>query len=75
MADTDNITISIRGHGEYQTTADGLDMLMYRYLPASVSELRAKIEQRSGGEIDYSDLHTVTECLMVLAELDGCATN
>ncbi len=76
MAFTDYITVNITGHGTYQTRAGALDLLIGRYLPASVAELRAKIEEKSDGmDIDYSDLSTVTECLMVLAEYDGYATN
>lgn len=44
---------------------------MSRHLPASVEELRAKLQERvEGTDIDYSDLQTVTECLMVLAEYE-----
>ncbi len=76
MAFTDYITINIEGHGTYQTRAGALDLLMQRYLPASIAELRAKIEEKSDGNgIDYSDLSTVTECLMILGEYDGYATN
>ncbi|AVO22564.1 hypothetical protein PBI_PAEDORE_81 [Streptomyces phage Paedore] len=74
MAATDRITMNIKGHGQYQTDAEHFDMLMARHLPASVEELRAQIQERTT-EIDYSDLATVTECLMVLAEYSGYATN
>jgi hypothetical protein len=74
MAANDRITIELKGHGQYQTDAERLDVLISQYLPASVAELRASIQERSP-EIDYSDLTTVTECLMVLAEYHGYATN
>ncbi|MET9861982.1 hypothetical protein ABZY93_22205 [Streptomyces smyrnaeus] len=103
MASWDRITIEIKGHGQYQTTAHDLDQVIAHYLPASVKELRAKIRERTGegceghydddttllsgggiGEATHCgesctdstrDLQTATECLMILAELDGYATN
>jgi hypothetical protein len=74
MSATDPIRIHIAKHGWFQTTAYRFDLLIERYLPASPQGLRQQIEERSP-EIDYSDVHTVTECLMILAELDGYATN
>ncbi|MCP9209566.1 hypothetical protein [Streptomyces cucumeris] len=73
MAMTDDIKIKLAGHGLFQTNGHHFDQLMAKYLPASVAELRDGIGERI--DIDYSDLETVTECLMVLAELDGLATN
>lgn len=68
------ITMVVGKHGQFQTSAGSLDSLMERYLPASPTQLRAVIAQRSE-IVDYDDLTTITECLMVLAELDGLATN
>lgn len=88
-------------HGWYQTTAEALDLMMMRYLPASVASLRKQIVEENGegceghydtddaltsgvgigepvtcdGTCRYADLTTVTECLMILAELRGYATN
>lgn len=60
-------------YGQFQTTPFAFDMLIAKYLPASVNELNAIITERRGEEGDpYA---TVTECLMVLAEYDGYATN
>lgn len=103
MSATDKITIEITGHGQYQTSAEALGMMMARYLPSSVEKLRAIIAEEHGagceGHYDtdeallsgvgigepvycdgtcvtnYRDLQTVTECLMILAELRGYATN
>lgn len=74
MAD---IRITIEGHGQFQTTAEAFDLVMSRYLPASTASLRTLVNERmhQAHGLDYSDLHTATECLMVLAELDGFATN
>lgn len=74
-----HVKLYIQRHGSYQTSAERLDHLIATYLPASVEELRSKLQHFSdtehGAGIDYSDLRTVTECLMVLAELHGYATN
>lgn len=66
--------ITLEGdHGRYQTRVAELDLMIQRYLPASVEDLRNLIQERQGGP-GYS-LSTVTEGLMILAELDGHATN
>ena len=69
------ITLGIPGHGRFRTSAYRLDMVMRKYLPASVLELRNHLSQEAsnnGMESNtYEDLQTVTECLMVLAELSG----
>ena len=78
MARTDKITIDIAGHGTYQTEAEALDMMIDCYLPASVASLRDKIRTRQGlssSDPQYRDLDSVTACLMILANLDGHATN
>jgi hypothetical protein len=76
MPALDNLKITIGTHGAFQTYAARFDLLIARYLPASPRQLRALIEERAEGSgIDYSDLDSVTECLMVLAEYDGLATN
>lgn len=76
MAITDKITINITGHGQFQTDANHFDLMISRYLHDSPNGLRKKITERSvypAGH--YDDVHTVTELLMILAELDGFATN
>lgn len=76
MALADNISIHIHGHGWYQTSAERMDLLIERCLPASVAGLRQQIIDRGDYPAGhYDDLHTITECLMILAELDGFATN
>lgn len=76
MAATDNIAVTIQGHGRYQTSVEAMDLLIERYLPTSVAELRQEIISRSDyPATHYDDLRTVTECLMILAEFDGFATN
>lgn len=76
MAITDKITINITGHGQFQTSVNDFDRMMSRYLHNSPYELRKKIAERSDyPEEHYSDVHTVTELLMILAEFDGFATN
>lgn len=74
-----HIAMRVTTHGCYQTSAESFDLLIAEYLPALPAELRAKLQRYAdeefGAGIDYSDLTTVTECLMVLAELRGYATN
>jgi hypothetical protein len=78
MATTPNrVTVQIKGLGTYQTTAEGLDLMIMKYLPSSISQLRSVIvnlePERTSEEL--ANLRTITECLMVLAELNGYATN
>jgi len=72
MAMHDLITLE-GSHGQYQTRVGALDMMIRRYLPASVNDLQEELRARSGDD-DYK-IHTVTEGLMILAEYDGYATN
>ncbi len=74
MAPVDRVSMTVGVHGHFETSAEGFDYVLGRYLPASVGELRSIICERSPG-IDYSDLIAVSQCLMILAELDGFATN
>lgn len=71
LRDTDKVSITIKGHGYYQTTAEMFDKAMEKYLPASVATLRDVLREASEGEEDFSDLTTVTECLFILSEYDG----
>ena len=74
-----HVSIYIAAHGAYETSAASFDALMTEYAGTPLPRLRADIQKLSdeqhGGGIDYSDLRTVTECLFILAELSGMATN
>ncbi|MFJ3775243.1 hypothetical protein ACIPX0_26465 [Streptomyces sp. NPDC090075] len=73
-----HVEARITTHGWFQTSVERFDQLITEYLPATVEGLRAQLQQIAaddGSDIDYSDLTTVTECLLVLAELRGFATN
>jgi hypothetical protein len=72
VAAWDKITLEGE-HGQYQTRVAELDLMIMRYLPASVEDLRDLIRERQG-DPDYN-VSTVTEGLMILAELDGYAIN
>jgi hypothetical protein len=72
MAAHDLITLEGE-HGQYQTRVAALDLMITRYLPASVNGLQTLIRERQGDE-SYK-IGTVAEGLMILAELDGHATN
>jgi hypothetical protein len=73
-----HIAMRVASHGQFQVSAQSMDHLIETFLPARVEELRSHLQRFSddmGQGIDYSDLTTVTECLMVLGELNGMATN
>jgi hypothetical protein len=69
------IKIQIPGHGLFKTYAYRLDLVMAAYLPASAFTLRKKLSEyateNGQAATTYDDLHSVTECLMVLAEFNG----
>jgi hypothetical protein len=69
-------TVNLRSalHGGYQCKAADLDRAMSRYLPATMEELARQITERQG-EIQVWKITSLTEGLMILAELDGYATN
>jgi hypothetical protein len=56
-------------HGTYKTRAGELDLMIMHYLPASVADLRDLIRERQG-DPEYR-VSSVSEALMILAELDG----
>jgi len=66
------VAIYVPAHGYYGSTAADVDALIARYLPASVDELRALLYERAESyEIDYSDVRTKIELLLILGEYDG----
>lgn len=77
---TENFGLNIPGHGWFQTNAKNLDILLMKHMPATAEELRAfirgNITMMEGAEDAkrYDDLRTVTECLLVIAQLTGLAT-
>ncbi|WJN62614.1 hypothetical protein [Streptomyces phage phiScoe1] len=79
MQSPGHVRMYVTTHGQYQTSAERFDQLIAEYLPASVESLRAEVDRLGNEEhglgIDYSDLTTVTECLLILGELRGFATN
>jgi hypothetical protein len=68
VAAADKITMDGE-HGKYVTRVGALDLMILRYLPASLESLRELIRERQG-DPGYS-VATVTEALMILATLDG----
>ena len=74
-----HVRAEIPGRGQYQTDTASFDALLAEYGSWDVKRLKAKLQKRSdeqhGGGIDYSDLRSVTECLFIMAELSGLATN
>jgi hypothetical protein len=55
-------------HGTFTTVGSGLDLAMLRYLPASPDQLREVMSDATG--LDYSDIHSVSEFLIMLADAD-----
>lgn len=80
MASNDNIGSHLDGHGTYQTSVAGFDALLTQHVVGPVGAelldaLRATLAEVSDGQVDFSDLTTITEHLLVLAEYSGLATN
>lgn len=69
------ITVRSKRHGTYQCEAASLDIMIMRYLPATLAELNVMLNERHGTEPGYFEAQSLTEALMILAELDGYATN
>lgn len=74
-----HVALYIAAHGQYQTDTASFDALLTEYGHLPVDKLRATVQklgdEQHGGGIDYSDLRSVTECLFIMAELSGMATN
>jgi hypothetical protein len=74
-----HLALYIPAHGQYETDTASFDTLLAEYGTWSLPLLRGAIQklatEEHGMNIDYSDLRTVTECLFVMAELSGLATN
>ena len=56
-------------HGTFTCTPEALDAAMAHYLPTSCRGLRVVIGDRNPGT-DYEDVRTVTELLVMLADMD-----
>jgi hypothetical protein len=69
----------IPGRGVYQMHTYTMDLMIARYLPESVAGLCLEIDRRWREDLGWlpgmkparEEIHTVTEALFVLAELDG----
>ncbi len=66
MASEPQITLT-NAHGTFTTTAYGLDQTITRHLPASVNDMRERLSELNP-ELDYSDIHYVSEGLVMLAD-------
>lgn len=72
---TGTIRAEIAGHGQYETTFAAFEALQEMYAPLTLARLFAEIKDRQGDpEYDTAGL-TRTEAIMILAELNGMATN
>ncbi|MEU4726514.1 hypothetical protein AB0G06_43545 [Nonomuraea dietziae] len=72
------LSCTIPGRGLYRITTETLDRMIAKYLPASVEDLCREIDRiwsEEWGEENFTpaikEIHTVTEALFVLAELNG----
>lgn len=53
-------------HGTFTCEPYDMDRAIATLLPACVNDLRAELEDSNPG-IDYSDIHSVTEALVMIA--------
>ena len=67
------ITLTSIKRGTYQCDPEALDLMIAKYLPASLRDLEAEIASRGLGST--LGISSITEGLMILAEYDGYATN
>lgn len=67
------IVMLLHGHGTFNCTTQELDAAIDKYLPNRVVDMRVLIEERTG--VSYTDVHSISECLIVLADLDGYANH
>lgn len=75
MIKKDLMTINLTGHGTFETTPDALERMIDRYWDYSSRNLRNEIQELSGDPgYEVSDLTRIA-CIMILAELNGFATN
>jgi hypothetical protein len=69
------IRAEIAGHGQYETSAAALDELLMSYWSWPISKLYREIKERQGDpEYDTEGLRKI-EAILILAELEGLATN
>lgn len=69
------IGINIPGRGWYETHPGSLDKVIAAYLPATPQQLRENLRERGSAMDADTELLTVTEYLMIIAEYEGLATN
>lgn len=69
------VRAEIAGHGQYETTAAALDELLMSHWDRPLKDLVAEIKERHGDP--YYDSHGLRkiEAILILAELEGLATN
>ena len=65
---TATVSVIVPGHGEYRTTAQGLDQAIAAYLPNSPGGLRAVAEDRAGHTFD--GVYEASTFLVILADFD-----
>lgn len=69
------VRAEIAGHGQYETSAAALDELIRQHWDTPLPRLYAEIKERQGDpEYDTAGL-TKIEAILIIAELDGLATN
>lgn len=73
------LSMKVPGWGYIVVKAENFDKLIAKYLPNSPSKLKDRIKRavkKHGPDMTQepiTNLHTVTECLMVLATYEGLA--
>jgi hypothetical protein len=69
------VRAEIAGHGQYETSAKDLDELIYEWWPLPLHKLYEEIKGRHGDPGYGTSGLTKIEAIMILAELEGLATN
>jgi len=64
------ITVDIPGHGTYSADDLAVDAAVSRFLPASRNSLLPLVNEIAA-PADYSDVHSVSALLIVLASFHG----
>jgi hypothetical protein len=64
----DALITCTNNHGTFRTTGYGLDRTISQCLPTSVIAMRDQMERLNPGT-DYSDVHSVAEFLIMVADI------
>lgn len=75
MQQTGTVRAEIAGHGQFETSGTSLDKLINRHWEMSLKELGNEIKERLGDPTYATEGLSKIELMLIIAELDGLATN